>query len=51
MTYSVKTMPSEEAKHKELQKKEDMLYGKLAETAITEGIASDKEAKDLLDSI
>ena len=32
-------MMSEEAKHKELQKKEDMLYGKLAEIAIKDGVA------------
>ena len=39
------------ARHNELQKMEDILYGKAAEIAIQEGLVSDKEAQDLLDSI
>ena len=38
-------------RHKELQKMEDILYGKAAEIAIQEGLVSDKETQDLFDSI
>ena len=39
------------ARYRELERLEDILYGKAAELAIKEGFASDKEAKDLLDSL
>jgi len=39
------------ARYKELKKLEDILYGKAAELAIQEGLATDKEAKDLLNSL
>ena len=39
------------ARYKELKKLEDILYGKAAELAIQEGLASQKETEDLLDSI
>lgn len=39
------------ARYRELERLEDILYGKAAELAIKEGFASDKEAQDLLDSL
>lgn len=39
------------ARYQELKKLEDILYGKAAELAIKEGIITDKEATELLDSI
>ena len=38
-------------RYKELTKFEDILYGKAAQLAIQEGLASESEVKDLLDSL
>ncbi len=38
-------------RYKELKKFEDILYAKAAEIAISEGLLSAKESKDLLDDI
>jgi prevent-host-death family protein len=39
------------SRYNELQRIEDLLYGKAAKLAIEEGLASKEEAEDLLDSI
>lgn len=38
-------------RYRELERIEDLLYGKAAELAIQEGFCSDKEADDLLNKI
>jgi PHD/YefM family antitoxin component YafN of YafNO toxin-antitoxin module len=38
-------------RHSELERIEDILYGKAAEIAIKEGVVQHKEAQDLLDRI
>jgi len=39
------------ARYQELKKLEDILYGKVAELAMQEGLVAKKEAQDLLGSI